>query len=250
MGRTDSGAWTAALPLKLGDLPLGGDLTRTEPGGPPSARIAILGVYPALTKMCRFKASVGTINLPGAVEKTSFEPLSVSGRELDETYLVPLGLNRESVFLFDMMPDFFGNTSVGNNGRSMWTNIEIYEKGSGHKTALRPRPDPDRLLVECREMPGNMDRLRDYMRFCEPELLLTLGNEGAAFVRDDTVAKNAQPYLLGSPVEMEVLGVETRVVHLPHPGIVMKNDNWADRHRRWCQETGRDVVSQVRAARS
>lgn len=75
--------------------------------------------------------------------------------------------------------------------------------------------------------------------------LLTLGNEGAAFVRGDPVAKDAQPHLLAEPVELEVLGVRTRVVHLPHPGIVMRNDKWRDRHERWCREIGRDFVQSI-----
>lgn len=94
-------------------------------------------------------------------------------------------------------------------------------------------------------MPGNMDRLGDYMRQCEPELLLTLGSEAAAVVRGDLVAKNAQPYLMTKPVEMEVLGVRTRVLHLPHPGIVMKNDDWKERHARWCRDSGRGLVQTV-----
>ena len=240
---TEPATWEKLIPRRLGNLPLGGDLTRTDAGSSPSARIAILGVYPAATKWRIFKAKEHRLKLPNAVEKTSFEATSASGRELDETYLAPLGLNRKAVFLFDMMPYFFANTSVGKNGRSMWTNIEIYEKESGHKTAVRPRPEPDKLLVECREMPGNSDRLADYMQRCAPELLLTLGNEGAAFVRGDLVAKDAQPHLLGDPVEMEVLGVRTRVVHLPHPGIVMKNDDWRDRHGRWCRESQSSVAS-------
>ena len=59
--------------------------------------------YPALTKMERYETPEGDINVPVAVEATSFSG-SKSGAEVDENYLAPLGLTRDDVMLVDMMP--------------------------------------------------------------------------------------------------------------------------------------------------
>src|SRR2546430_13681302 len=100
-------AWHAHFPDRLGDLPLGGDLLRTDPGGPADARVAILGVYPAATAWKHFEVKGRTaklIKLPVCVERTSFEPTSRSGGDLDKAYLDALGLVRDQVLLFDLWP--------------------------------------------------------------------------------------------------------------------------------------------------
>ena len=235
--------WKSDIPDRLGPLPLGGDLVRTDPGGSPDAQIAVLGVYPALTKMARFPSPEGPINVPVAVEKTSFEPTSSSGREIDDRYLGPLGLSRSDVFLIDMMPYFLANTAKsGDKHRSMWDNVQSYERVTGEQTAIRPRPHPDDLLAECRAMPGNLDRLASELGSHPRRLLLTLGNEAAAFARGDVVAKDAQPHLLEEPRTIDFLGRAYSVVHLPHPGVLIRTKAWRERHETWCRGRGRALV--------
>ncbi len=240
-------SWQEFLPARLGDLPLGGDLVRTDPGGAPGARIAILGVYPALTRKARFDVGDDTLHVPVAVERTSFDPASSSGKEIDSAYLRPLGLVRSEVFLFDMMPFYLANTSRARpRMRSMWDNVQAYENASGHKTAVRPRPEPDRLVEEARRMPGNLDRLSEQLTTCHPDVILTLGNEAASLIRGNRVAADAQQYLLQEAAMHDVLGSRVLVVHLPHPGIVMKHSGWRERLATWCRDRGQPWLRDVR----
>lgn len=235
--------WQDLIPPRLGDLPLGGDLIRTDPGGRLDAEIAILGVYPAATRWEHYKTADGPIKVPVAIEARSFDG-SKSATELDATYFKALHLTRQDVVIIDMMPYYLANTSgSGRDGRSMWDNVQTYERLSGKKTAVSPRPRPDALVGEARHMPGNTDRLREHIHGHRRRLLITLGNEAAAFVRGDTVADDAQEHLLGELREMDVLGTPLDVVHLPHPGIVMKNEGWRQRLEKWCKESGRVVAA-------
>lgn len=240
--------WHDLIPARLGDLPLGGHLVRTDPGGREDAPIAILGVYPALTKMGRFHTEGGTINLPVAVEATSFETGSSSGKEIDAAYLTPLGLTRADALFLDMFPYYFANTAAsGKGGRTMWDNVETYHRLSGLTTAVEPRPAPDELLARCRTMPGNLDRLAAQLGAHPRRLVITLGNEAAAFVRGDKAAKQAQPHLLSAPAELAFAGGTYTVLHLPHPGIVMRRKEWGQRLAAWVEESGRDLISGILA---
>ncbi len=237
--------WTTQITDCLGALPFGGDLVRTDPGGPPQAPVAFLGVYPAATRVVKRRVGVEYMNLPLEVERTSFEPGSESGKYLDERYLEPLGLDRRQAFMFDMMPYFLANTArSGKDGRSMWDNICAYQKATDEQLAVKPRPTPEKLLEECRSMPGNLERLVEYLGSCRPELLLTLGTEAAAFSRGCGIAKVVKELLYAVPVEISLLGIKVRVVHLTHPGNLMRNPAWRERHEVWCRGAGREIVQE------
>jgi len=243
-------SWEEMLPAVPSSLPLGGVLHRTDPSGARTAKIAFLGVYPAATKLDRWRHNGQTYQLPVGVERTSFDPESRSGTEVDARYLAPLRLSRDDVLLFDMMPYFLANTSnSGNEARSMWSNVQLYERVTCTKTAVRPRPEPDELLVECERIPGNHERLKSIFRSATNlRLLFTLGNEAAAFVRCISHAKDAQKHLY-EPPEGGVRAVLGRtgvcVVHLAHPGLLIKNTRWRQKHATWCEKTGQELVRKV-----
>lgn len=78
------------------------------------------------------------------------------------------------------------------------------------------------------------------------ELRVTPGNEAAAFVRGDASVEQAQPRLHRDPVVLEVLGRSSiRVVHLPHPGVVMRSSAWRARHSTWCRDHGHALVREL-----
>ena len=238
--------WREQLPTNRGRLPLAGELIRTDAAGPGDAAVAILGVYPAATKLGRWEYDGHVCQLPVEVERMSFDPNSRSGRDLDVHYLKPLGLGRDSVLVTDLWPYYLATTAVGSNGRSMATNVKRYEAASGVKTAVEPRPAPDALLEQARELPGNLDRLADVLGSPALRLLLTLGNESAAFVRGLKSARAAQKLLYKPVVELEFLGRTFRVAHLTHPGNLMGEEpGWQEAHDSWCSDIGQSLIDQA-----
>ena len=244
--------WQTHIPATAGVLPGGAPLCRTDPGGSPSAPVAILGVYPALTRQRQMQVGGTRLNLPVEVERESFAPGSASGAEVDRHYLEPLGLGRDQVFIFDLAPYVLANTTVNrSSGRSMADNVRLFEQDSGTATGIVARPGGEGFLTFVREMPGNLDRLAHYLGCCQPRLLLTLGTEPAAFVRGlsfNEAQRRVDALFYAPPESVEVLGISVRVVHLVHPHLFIKrNAKWTARHNEWCRDHGRALV--VEAAR-
>ena len=243
--------WQILLPHVRGTLPGGQPLRRTDASGPPDARVLILGVYPAATKVRPFTVNGTRMNLPTEVEAESFDPASASGAEIDDNYLTPLGLKRPTVLITDLVPYFLANTSVSaGSGRSMADNIRIYEEAYGASTGIERRPQGEAFLNLARVMAGNVERLTDIVSRCRPALVLTLGTEPAALLRNLTfAAASAQvdDLLYAPSARLQVFGFETDVVHLVHPHLfIKKNAKWMGRHREWCATTGRALVEGVR----
>jgi hypothetical protein len=244
MTNENNSNWRELLPSVRGTLPLGGPLVRTEPGGSPHAPIAFLGAYPSATRLARTKLGSDLLLLPAATEATSFEPSSRSGAQLKTYCLEPLGLCIEDVRTFDLMPYFLANTAE-QDGRSMWASIERYNQATGSPCAVLPRLPPDRLLRDAREMPGNEERLAEYLSAGALRLLITLGNEAAAWTRGLTRAGDAQRLLYGDAEVLQVQGRELLVVHLAHPGTLPRNAAWRERHAARCTEKGRALVASI-----
>jgi hypothetical protein len=238
--------WRKWLPDEIGKLPLGGVLRRTEANGSPQARIALLGIYPAATRWQTFARNGMTLKLPVEVESHSFESSSRSGGDLDIKYFNLLGIARDDVLMLDLVPYFFANTSKAKvSSRSMWENIQVYTQLTGEKTAVQPRPAEDDLLQLCRTMPGNMDRLAEYLSSPELQLLITLGRESAAFVRGHEHAADGQQHLYADLDPIELFGRKIAVVHLVHPGQLQRGNEWKERNESWCKTTGRDLMKTI-----
>jgi hypothetical protein len=251
MSNDAENAWELLIPATRGRLPNGASVPRTEPGGSLSARIAILGVYPAARVAPSFVGD-RRMNLPVQVERTSFElGVSASSREVDTRYLGPLGIGREDVLLLDMMPYFLVNTRRTGD-RSMADNIAAHERSTGAPIGLVERPPASELVELARSMPGNLERLGGYLRRCRPNLLLTLGAESAAFARGIAYRAVDRAMFYAPATALEWLGVTMRVVHLAHPGLLMtpagKDAGWVDDHNGWCAGAGLRAVRDAIAA--
>jgi len=238
--------WQTLLPPTRGTLPNGQPVHRTDPSGNPEADIAIMGLYPA-AKVGQRTIGGQAMNLPVEVERTSFEHgVSESGRQIDDNYLTPLGLTRDLVLLLDLLPYFLANTR-GPKDHTMADNLRLYEGLTGETLGIEARLPAAKMIKMAREMPGNLDRLRDYLGRCQPKLVLTLGVEVAAFVREEAfsrVSREVKQYLYREPEVLNVLGIDTQVVHLAHPGILMsgRGADWRIQHDRWCEGAGRELV--------
>lgn len=242
-------AWTDLIPAVRGVLPGGAPLCRTDPSGDPAARVVFLGVYPAATRVRVQSVGGVRLSLPMAVEAESFDPRSASGAEIDDNYLAPLGLSRADVLITDLVPYFLANTTPSKSGRSMADNIRLYEQATGRNTGVQARPSPEDLIRLAREMPGNVERLREILGRCSPALVLTLGLEPAAVLRGQTYAwakVRTDDLLYGTPARLDVFGVTAEVVHLVHPHLFLKRDaKWMGRHAAWCEVVGRGVVARA-----
>ena len=251
MSVDDGRPWRQLLPEINGKLPSGKLIPRTDAGGSPTASIMILGVYPA-ARVAQVTVQGIRMNLPAQVERESFEQgVSSSGQELDRLYLQPLQLTRDDVFVADLMPYFLANTR-GTSGRTMWDRIEQFEQLTGEQLGIRPRPPPPKLVEQARAMPGNLARLAEYAQTCSPSLLLTLGLEPTAFIRDEpltAVQRRAREVLYQAAERRDVLGVSASVVHLAHPGLLMskgeRTKSWRESHQEWIQGAGSRLVRQA-----
>jgi hypothetical protein len=243
--------WEAAIPADGGALARGGRLVRTDPSGPVPARIAIVGLYPAVTRLGRFVSKDGVRLVPVEVERNSFCG-SASAGEIDGKYLAPLNLTRQQVFLIDLYPYYLATTAKsGKTGRTMWDNIAAYSREKEH-VAVRRRPADDEMIKWCRTLPGNRERLAWWFQRCQPRLVITLGNEVAAFARGYAgtgAAKRAQMHLYedGEPFKTIAFGTAPLpVVHCAHPGILMRDKKggaWARKHADWCAGQGRTLAT-------
>lgn len=127
----------------------------------------------------------------------------------------------------------------------MHDNIQEYCRASGVPCRIAARPHPDDLIAQSRTMPGNLARLTEFLHSSERGLLITLGSEPAAFLREYARAQDAQHHLYGQATPLQALGAEILVVHLAHPGLLMKNADWAHRHELWCAQTGSALANQA-----
>jgi hypothetical protein len=136
----EQSGWRLLLPRVNGQLPNGVPLTRTEPSGSFSARIGILGAYPAAAGTRQTKVDGVAMQLPVAVEAESFAPTSESGRKLDTSYLQPLGLGRDDVLITDIVPYYLANTTPSTSGRSMASGFTKRRPGNPPASQLVRNP--------------------------------------------------------------------------------------------------------------
>ena len=237
-------AWEKLLPKYRGRLPGGGELLRTDPGGLPSARIAILRVHPEESQARIVQVRREKLRLPVAVEEHSFQA-SASARELREKLLGPLGLGDGEVYLLDAYPYYLAGDAARGE-RSSWSDIRKWREQSGETDDVQQRPAPPAIPDACRALPGNVERLTEQLQRCRPALLLTLGAETAAFVRGVSLG-DGQRALYGAADRRTVFGVALEVVHLAHLGILASSlaAGTRARHEAWCAGEGAALVARL-----
>jgi hypothetical protein len=231
-------------------------LTRTDHNGDLNAPIVMLGIYPAEVDGITWNdTQTGTgYHLPTKFEKRSFEPGSYSGQALRQYYIEKLGLTVGQVCMFDLWPYYLASTRINaKTGHTVWTNIERYHASQGGLSPIIKRPPPQDLLRKISAAPGNKERLLEYFNFKRRRLIITLGNEAAAFVRGIEDCDEAQKHLYGrAATTLSILGHNIPVIHLAHPGSMRANKKqgieetyWGKRHLGWCASTGKSLIAQI-----
>ena len=238
-------AWEKLLPKYRGRLPGGGEFSRTEPGGSPSARIAILGLYPTETQARVVQLGREKLRLPAAVEARSFEG-SAAGEELRSQVMAPLGLGDDQVYLLLAYP-YYLSSDAARGDQSNWGDLKQWRERSGETDDVLKRPEPAVMADACRALPGNLERLTTQLELCKPTLLFTLGAEVAAFARGCSLAEGQRA--LYAPVERRaIFGMTLDLVHLAQPGILTSplGAGWRAKHEKWSTGEGAALVKRHR----
>jgi hypothetical protein len=235
--------WEDLMPKVRGNLPNGGHWTRTDSSRSEPTPIAVMGAFPThlVGKIFLYNdPHKGVLRLATKCEGTSFQEGSKSGRDFGRFFLDALpGLSRDQICFFDMYPYYLAS-------EDMYQNFQIYAARQGMQIDVLRKPTPQGLIDLANSTPGNLDRIREILTNCQPSLLLTLSAEVVAFVRRIPYSEvDPDKLFYREPQKLDILGYETRVVHLAHPNSVSRIPKWQKRHNRWCNDTGSRIVAQV-----
>lgn len=179
--------------------------------------VMILGAYPTAVfeRIENHVVPVGNVDEP-------FDPKTASGRELDEFYLAPLGLQRGDCWITNLVKVF------------------LFKPEHAGSDQPQNRPLLRSAFEALANTEGNRAWLGEEIRAASPQLIITLGREVAGIVRG-VIEDRARNELLGGSIHEGVFeGIAVKWVHLPHPGIVMRkgsdNNPWPERHAQFCEE--------------
>lgn len=174
--------------------------------------VFIIGAYPS----ARFETVGGENDVPVGDNLGPFEPeryfdgarvrVQASAAELKTFYLDPLGIDRGSCWVTDIVKVFLFKDGHRDKYRRLGvTPLEGYERERFEELAIKSLPWIEKEVAVAR-----------------PKLVITLGAEIAGLLRrvSNTQKRNA---LLGPvPAKLEIGTTEVPAVHLAHPGIVMR----------------------------
>ena len=187
--------------------------------------VLILGAYPS----ARFAAVAGERDVPLADNcgpfstERYFDGQRVrtvnSGAALEEAYLEPLGLRRDQCWITNLVRVFLFKPA----------HIDKYRRPRCHWP-----PGETRSQLEVYAARG-LGWLAEELHVARPRIIITLGAEVAGLLQGVRGRKPRNELLGGDPQEMRVDGKAYPVIHLAHPGIVMRpatdRNPWPRAHR-------------------
>jgi uracil-DNA glycosylase len=142
-----------------------------------------------------------------------------SGRELNEAYLIPLGLKRNQCWLTNL--------------------VKVFVFKEGHTKKYRhldctwpPRPNRDDFEHYAHK---SKDWLAEELEAARPRAIITLGTEVAGVLQEVRGQKKRNALLGGDVKPLSIAGKEYPAIHLAHPGITMRKatdrNPWPRLHR-------------------
>jgi len=156
-----------------------------------------------------------------------------SGKELEQAYLHPLGLRRDQCWITDLVRVFLFKQG----------HIDKYRR-LGCDWPPRPTRDDFETYAE-----RGMGWLAEELQLARPRVVITLGNEVAGLLQGVTGRKKRNALLGGDPKSMSVGGKTYPVIHLAHPGIVMRpateRNRWPALHRDEHIPRARDAINKL-----
>lgn len=154
-----------------------------------------------------------------------------SGYELEQAYLAPLGLRRAQCWITDLVRVF------------------LFKKGhiSKYRNLGCSRPPCEtRSRFECYARQG-MGWLEEELEIARPRVIITLGSEVAGVLRNVSATGRRNDLLGGDLHEMIVGSKPYPVIHLAHPGVVMRpateRNAWPRLHREEHAPAAREALA-------
>ncbi len=202
--------------------------------------VMIIGAYPS----ARFATIGAERDVPVADNCGPFSTESyfdgsrvrtvASGAELEQAYLRPLGLRRDQCWITDLVRVFLFKDG----------HISKYRRLGCNWPARETRSQFEALAAQ------GMHWLEEEIRLARPRLVITLGAEVAGIVQG-VKGQAARNQLLSGHLNDLWLG-DTEVypvIHLAHPGIVMRpaseQNPWPRRHREEHIPAAREIVRRL-----
>ena len=156
-----------------------------------------------------------------------------SGKKVDELILRPLGVSRDETWITDCLDTYRASTSVMRALASVYDPLITRLGLPPHD--LQPHPGENQIVAEA--VTAHRDRLRDELRRCQPELVVTLGNAALRTLREVVDDAEHGPPATGLVADgyphggaVVVAAHRTRFLALAHPG---SRGGWPQRHAAW-----------------
>jgi uracil-DNA glycosylase len=174
--------------------------------------VMIVGAYPS----ARFGVMSGLRDVPVGDNMGPFEPernfdgqrvrTQASADELRDLLFAPLALNREECWITDIVKVF------------------LFKDGHRRKYAALGEESPRGYDREAFEVlaDASLPWLEREIETAAPRLMITLGSENAGILRSVVGQRRRNQLLTGEPVDVPVGKHTVTVVHLTHPGILMR----------------------------
>jgi uracil-DNA glycosylase len=142
-----------------------------------------------------------------------------SGAELEQAYLAPLGLHRSQCWITDLVRVFLFKEG----------HIAKYRRLGCGWPERETRSQFEEYAVQ------GMRWLEEELALARPGLVITLGREVAGILRQVKGRQKRNAWLGGEVRPLKLGGKAYQVVHLAHPGIVMRPESernpWPRLHR-------------------
>ena len=142
-----------------------------------------------------------------------------SGHELEESYLSPLGLRRDQCWITDLVRVF------------------LFKQGQIEKYRRLDCPWPSReTRSQFKDFADKgLSWLQEELSLASPKIVVTLGSEVAGILRGITGQERCNELLSGDLQHFSIGDMTYPVIHLAHPGIVMRpateNNPWPNLHK-------------------
>lgn len=164
-----------------------------------------------------------------------------SGKWVVDHILTPLGVGSEEVCISDCLDE--SRLNDGQAARISDPYAPVAERLGLPTCTLRPVPKGENALVQ-EAVAGHLDRLRDEIRTCQPQLVVTLGNAALRVASHFLELEQPAPTALsretyGSTISAEFDGRALEWLPLVHPRSGERTPPWPGIHTRWEQSRSR-----------